>query len=213
VAYERWPVVANGGQLLLDDLPPGKYEVTRKKPKSYNGGFLCDRRTVTVESGKTTTSQIVRRRGAVVEGQIVGLKEGMFAQREMIGPQGEMSACGRAPSAIVSVHPAQATGDLHSDWAGNRITYDALVCGADGKFRTERLLPGQYAIIAEAYRPEKYSGTVSTDWPTPDFVGRAVVTVPDGGPPPPVKIELRPRTQDREGIGGHAASGGRRGGH
>ena len=190
VWYVREPSVANGGQTLLDNLPPGKYELTRKMPKSQDGRFLCDRRTVTIESGKTTTSEFVRHRGTVVEGRIVGLKKGMFEHERTLGPKGEMAGS-REPSAIVTVRSAGATGDLPGDW--DLTFYDALVCGADGKFKTERLLPGKYAILAEAYLPEKYGGAFDTGVRLSDFVGRVVVTAPDGGPPPQATIELRPR--------------------
>ena len=64
--------VANKGQVSLNNVPPGKYRLLRVKTQ-----FL-DVHMVAVESGKTTTSEFVRDRGTVVEGRIVGLKEGMF---------------------------------------------------------------------------------------------------------------------------------------
>ncbi len=181
--YLREPLVANKGQVSLDNLPPGKYTLVRRK------AYFCDRRDVVIEPGKTTTSEFVRDRGTVVEGQIVGLKEGMFAHPQMIGPNGEMPA---SSGAIISVRPVSVMSDFAGpDW--KLPVFDAFTCGPDGKFKTERLSPGQYALIAEAYLPEPYSLYYSTGRRRPSFVGRTVVTVPESGEPPKVTIKLQER--------------------
>ena len=168
------PVVANKGQVVIDNLPPGKYILDRNKT------FHCDRRDVVIESGKTTESSFIRDRGAAVVGRIVGLKEGMVTMDE------------RVPGANVCVRPVSVTGDtLTADW--KLPTFDAFACGPDGKFKTEQLLPGQYAIIAEAWRPATREEMAHTGHRLPAFVGRTVVTVPESGRPPEVTIEMKPR--------------------
>jgi hypothetical protein len=125
----------------------------------------------------------------------------MFANWETMGPKGEMPEGSDTPRAIVTVRPV--TLDTHDrgdhakeDWIiydAQWIIYDALVCNADGKFKTERLLPGQYAVVAGAYLPEKYSDSFRGGWRLPGIVGRTVVTVREDGPPPQVTIELETR--------------------
>ena len=62
----REPAVANKGEVTLDNLPPGKYDLTRRKSKGDYAMSGLDRRTIEIEPGKTTRSDFVhdaRRRG------------------------------------------------------------------------------------------------------------------------------------------------------
>ena len=61
------------------------------------------------------------------------------------------------PGATVCVCPESVMGDLviAAFFDRNLSLFDVRKCGLDGRFKTERLLPGKYAIIAEAYVPEK----------------------------------------------------------
>lgn len=47
-------------------------------------------------------------------------------------------------------------------------------------------------LVAEAYKPEDRSSTMHTGWRLPDCLGTAKVTVREGGPPPQVRIEMKP---------------------
>jgi protocatechuate 3,4-dioxygenase beta subunit/Zn-dependent protease with chaperone function len=182
----REPLVANKGQVVFDNLPPGKYVLARQKP------VYCDLHTVVVEGGKTVTDGFVHDRGAPVEGRVVGLKPGMFAE-----------AGGSRVGATISVRPEDASDDLVSAAFSTILAkpgryprvFDSLTCGADGRFKTEQLLPGKYAIIAECsvppdpeYKPDGPMGHIMF----PAFLGRTVVTVPETGQAPPVTIELKP---------------------
>ena len=60
----------------------------------------------------------------------------------------------------------------------------------DGKFTTERLLPGEYKLIAEAYLPEKPQERLDTGIRLPRFIGAVKVTVPKEGKAEPVVIKL-----------------------
>jgi hypothetical protein len=194
----RQPHVANHGQIVLDNLPPGKYELTRQKSGTW-GGFLCDRRSVTIESGKTVTSDFVRRRGTPIQGRIAGVKEGMFA---------EMFPHNSKPGALVIVRPAEATGDPRALDEWKLTLFDVLSCGLDGKFQTERLPPGKYAVVAESYLAETPEESISTGVRLPAFVGRVEVTVPEDGPPPQVTVELRPRAKPDGGESETEPAGG-----
>ena len=72
------PLVANKGQVVLDNLPPGKCYLDREKNIAWTTLF-CDRRLLTIESGKTLESNFIRDRGTAVVGQVVGLKKEMRA--------------------------------------------------------------------------------------------------------------------------------------
>jgi tetratricopeptide (TPR) repeat protein/protocatechuate 3,4-dioxygenase beta subunit len=179
----REPTVANRGQVVLDNLPPGYYDLSRQKldpSDAARGGFRCDLRTVIIESGKTATSDFVSERGTPVQGRIAGLKEGMFADN-------------MKPGALVTVGPPEATAEMWAACKGHIGIRDGLRCGLDGKFQTERLSPGKYAVIAEAYVAETPEERGATRERKPAFIGRAEVTVPEDGPPPQVTVELRPR--------------------
>jgi beta-lactamase regulating signal transducer with metallopeptidase domain/Leucine-rich repeat (LRR) protein len=176
--------VPNKGDITIEHLPPGKYTLARIMPAEANhsvGRFFDDRREITVQSGKTAKVVYIRDRGTPVEGQITGLKEGMLA--------------GIYPGAIVAVRPTKVTGPLESGASMEEPIFDIVVCGPDGKFKTPRLLPGEYAVIAEAFEAEKPENRAMSGIRAPTFVGRTTVTVPEAGPPPTVTIEIRRRDE------------------
>jgi len=173
-------LVANKDQVTFDSLPPGEYSISRQKSL-----FYYDHHTVAVESGKTTTSEVfVRARGASVEGRLVGLKKGAITSQR---------------GAVVRVYPVDVLDELDNN--GDPPVSDALVCDPDGKFKTERLLPGQYAIIAEAYLPTTLEQGFGTVFVQPTLFGRAVVTVPERGEPQPVTIELQEEKGKGQAVG------------
>jgi protocatechuate 3,4-dioxygenase beta subunit len=185
----REPMVANRGQIVLDNLPPGYYDLSRQKPDASagaRGGFRCDLRTVIIESGKTATSDFVRQHGTRVHGRIVGLKEGMFADN-------------MKPGALVTVGPAWASAYSWHLCKWQIGILDGLRCGPDGKFQTEPLEPGKYSVIAEAYLAPKPEDRTDQSRRLPAFVGRAEVTVPEEGAAPQVTVELRLRAKSDGG--------------
>ena len=175
------PLVANKGQVVLDNLPPGECYLDREKNIAW-GTYFCDRRLLTIESGKTLESNFIRDRGTAVVGQVVGLKQEMRA-----------SVSGAADSAgvLVSVRSPEAKGGIFSDL--ELPLFDILKCGLDGRFKTEQLLPGKYAIVVEAWLPEKPEEMQGSGIRRSSFIGWTVVTVPESGPPLQVTVELKPR--------------------
>ncbi len=153
------------------------YDVTRTKQLRVGDsgrGTPCDRATVKLEPGKSARFECVRRTGQPVAGEVIGLKG-----TDMEG-------------AYLCVRPAYATGDPRDRGAWSLTVFDAMTCGVDGRFKTERLAPGSYTITAEAYQPEPRNGPFTTGERLPSLVGSAKVTVPAGGEVKPVQIELKP---------------------
>jgi hypothetical protein len=190
------PLVPNKGQVVLDKLPPGKCYLDREK-NIARGTYFCDRRILTIESGKTLESNFIRARGTAVVGQVVGLKKEMRA-----------SVSGAADSAgvLVSVRSPEAKEGILSDV--EFPLFDVLKCGLDGRFRTEQLLPGKYAIIVEAWLPEKPQGKLDRlGIRLSSFIGRAVVTVPESGQPLQVTVELKPRENTPPATSGKGGKG------
>ncbi len=172
------PTVANKGTTTLSNVTPGVYDLFRMKELrvgQQGGGALCDRRTITLDAGKTSEVEFVRKTGHPITGEVVGLKEA------------------GVPGALIYVKPAAATGDPLKTDEWKLTTFDALTCGEDGQFKTARIPPGTYTVIVYAYNPEPRTNIFYTGVRLPDFIGTAKVTVPENAPPPPVRIELKPR--------------------
>ncbi|HUS48018.1 MAG TPA: carboxypeptidase-like regulatory domain-containing protein [Phycisphaerae bacterium] len=168
----------NGRDVTVVDLTPGEYDVCRQveglRVGDMGHGSLCDRGTLKVEPGKTAKLEFIRAKGSRVSGQAIGLKEANIA------------------GAFITVRPEKATGDPRSRDEWKLPVYDALTCGADGRFKTSRLVPGSYLVVAEAYKPESRDEMRRTGRRLPSMIGTAKVTVPESGEPKPVRIELKP---------------------
>ena len=172
------PDVRNEAQTLLRNLTPGVYDLARMKHLRVGDmgkGVFCDRRTVTLRAGRTTRVEFVRKTGAAIAGEVLELKRA------------------GAAGAFIYVKDAKATGNPRKLDEWKLTTYDAVTCGADGRFRTARIPPGTYTVIANVYRPEPPGGVFRTGWRLPDLVGVAKVTVPKSGAPPRVRILPKPR--------------------
>ena len=172
------PMVRNGGEIVLANLAPGKYGLSRIKIVTVGDRgqhTMLDRREFTIKSGETRTEAIVREEGAVVTGKVEGIDLGKVA------------------GAFVTVCPAVATADLDNTMKRLTMTkFDGMAAKADGTFSTERLAPGEYTIVVEAYaKPDPNNQRFSRrDLPT--LLGMAKVTVPKKGSPTPVTVTLKP---------------------
>jgi hypothetical protein len=174
---EREPKVANKGSRILANLAPGKYSLSRTKTLKGRGTFLCEVRTIEVESDKTTDVRFARDRGQSIEGRVViPDKKAKF---------------------YVVFWPANASEEPFSrDNLGLPI-FTAAACREDGTFRTERIAPGEYKIIAEGYLPEDFTKGFYTGVRLPDFVGASKITVPEVGTRGAVVIQMKRRQNDQ----------------
>jgi len=167
VEFLREFQVRNKDQIIVEDLAPGSYELTRRRD-----GYFCDRRTVSLKAGERIESHFIRDCGHPVEVQLTGFDPAKATPR-------------------VRVLSGTATGapNAHDELM---TVFDGFACGGEGKHSTERLLPGTYTIAAEA-RLALTSDRLRVWGRIPqDFIGVAKVTVMADKAPEPVRIEMKP---------------------
>ncbi|HEX5397794.1 MAG TPA: hypothetical protein VFY06_01960, partial [Verrucomicrobiae bacterium] len=172
------PVAENGGGVTLTNLSPGPYQLARRKMlhvgKGTRFGFLNETNLV-LKSGETKVVKLACPVGQTIRGQVTGITEA--------------SAFGTYVYAYLD-HGANTSADW---WKRQQPvdTVDMIACGADGLFHTARLPPGDYSLVAMAFKePSLFSHNRD-----PDFVGVAKVTITADAPTPPIQITLNPSTE------------------
>jgi len=171
------PVAANQGEVILENVAPGPYDLVRSKPLRLGDagvGGMLDRRSPILEAGKTTRIDFVRKTGQPIAGEVLGLP------------------ATKAPGAFVRVRlPASVAAERGvKQWM--LPTLDTLTCGRDGRFTTARIPPGEYVVTAQAFEPESPEARFRLGVRGPSFTGRAEVTVRGDVRPPRVLILLKP---------------------
>ena len=159
--------VKNGGKCVLENLMPGTYDVERKKTvrvAAVARSLELEPSRVVIADGKTSELALVRNSGSEVQGEVVGLAEL------------------KMPGAFISVVRPRSLGLI---LANNQVheAIEVLTCDATGRFKTPRLPPGSYVIVAEGYKvpkPEERFDRLRSS------VSRAIgeVKVPEHGPAP-----------------------------
>ena len=61
----------------------------------------------------------------------------------------------------------------------------------DGKFKTPKLLPGDYVVNVDVYLPEPPSQVYRSGLQMPDYSGKKTVTVPASGEVPEIVVEMK----------------------
>ena len=164
------PKVNNGGEIVIDHLAPGTYDLARFVEAGHHGLF-ADRTTVIVESGKTAEAGFVRKEGTAVSGKITGIDENE-----------------KIESAMAVVHaPVLPAGER----AMFAPMFDAVEV-KDGAFKTSKLSPGKYTVQVDVYKPEPPSQVYRSGLRMPDFQGQATVSVPASGEAVQIGIEMKP---------------------
>jgi hypothetical protein len=177
------PKVKNGGEVILDHLAPGIYDFARAV-QAGNHGLFPDRTTVVIESGKTTEAGFVRKEGTQVSGKITGVDENV-----------------KIESATVYVLPPDKAG-------GERAIFGPIIDAVglvDGKFKTPKLLPGDYVVSVDVYLPEPPSQVYRSGLQMPDYSGKKTVTVPASGAGPEIVVEMK-STKAEQAPGDKAAA-------
>jgi len=175
---ELKPSVPNPGQILLTNLTPGEYDFNRTKmlrvPGVFARGAWCDRQTLFLKPGETQRVDLVRSAGYPLHGEVTGLDQTT------------------ARGGHVYVRSPGATGDARARSEWSLPCFDALTFGADGRFETARLEPGNYTVVVEVFEPEPPSSVFRSGIRLPNYTGIAKVTITADTPPPLVKIPIHP---------------------
>jgi uncharacterized protein (TIGR03067 family) len=180
ISNDRHDPIQQHVETVLDNLPPGDYTIDRTKNlglKYKRDEAWLDRRTIKIESGKTTVTDFVRPKGAPITGQVVGLDQGEVA---------------KAKPTRVYVRVLPPKGDRWGHPIFDSVGMEPGDKPMDGKFTTERIPPGRYKVRAEVFIPETEQQGRSTGIVPPGFEGEVLVTVPEEGLPEPVNIQLAP---------------------
>jgi len=164
------PKVNNGGEILIDHLAPGIYDLARMVEAGHHGLF-ADRTTVVIESGKTTEGGFVRKEGAAVSGKITGIDENE-----------------KIESALAMVHSAVLPPGERAMFA---TPFDAVDV-KNGVFKTSKLSPGNYSVDVDMYKPQTPSQMRLSGIQMPDFHGGVTVTIPATGEEQQVVVEMKP---------------------
>ena len=174
--------VSNGGQVVLTNLTPGSYYLSRNKTVGTQGATV-ETQTNVVEPGQTRYANLVHTNGQRLRGQIIGLDQA------------------KASGGYLYVKSAEATGIPWPQRSRNEQneykypTFEITQFGADGNFQTAMLKPGDYTVIADVYPPQDRSanGQGGPAGPyrnnAPDYIGVVKVTV-SSDPMPPMSIQL-----------------------
>ena len=175
----RWVHVKAGEDgLVVDNLPPGVYDISRiKHARAGNTGkdMMLDRQLkLTLASDKTIAYNFVRKTGTPISGDVVGLpKEGVNG-------------------VFVYVRDQRVSGDPRKLDEWKLRTFDGLALEGNGPFKTERIPPGKYKVVVEAYKQETREEMSHTGIRLPKWIGTAGVNVPESGEPPKVRLMMRP---------------------
>lgn len=161
--------VKNGEQLVLKNLPPATYDVSRYrmlKTGQMGMGRMLDRTHLTIVSGKEARVEFTRPNGVPIKGRVIGIPDDV-------------------PVALVFVKRVK------DDGKSERFDLtDGLTAGKTGEFTTEPLLPGKYIFEGEGYPPLTREEQAFTGIRTARYKAKVEVTVPASGKVEPVELKL-----------------------
>lgn len=174
-------MVRNGSRLLIRDLPPGRYYAARVRSVPFGGFsriYKLDAREIDVAANETAEFQVERENARRIRGRILEFQEKTAGYPRPVGIAGEQNAT----YACVIVCNANQTDESRAK------RFDVASCTEDGSFITEPLVPGDYRLRAEIYKPltkeqMRMSGAISPSW-----IGETIATVPAEGEPRQVEI-------------------------
>lgn len=177
VRIERDLTMPNPGKLALAGLPPGRYQLSRNVRNNLGEigtGAMLEREFFELKAGETKTIRFVRPKGARIRGKIVAPPE-----TKLMGTVVSIRSLEDRPSPF----------DSHA-WP---YTYASQTVAKDGTFQTERIAPGKYRLVAEAYLPLTPEQRVRTGLIRPPLLAELTIDVPEDGELKLADLELKPR--------------------
>ena len=164
--------LANPGETVFKNLPPGHYSVQRDQVTKTAANSIvdtpADRRLFEIESAKQAFAEFERKIGKPLSGQVRGL---------------ENTELRHARLTISHLGPEEVLG---KDGKRNRmmVAFDVIPITADGRFTTDPIPPGKYIVELFAV----LASTPQLSSQTSDFSGKSSFTVPEEGEMPLVEI-------------------------
>ena len=157
--------VKNGSEIIFDALPPGPYQFARTvsiRMADVGMGAMLDRTFMRLHAGDKKTLSLVRKKGTNIVGKLIG-PEGV----ELMG-------------AVIKVESLKPEKDPFGqrEWT---TEFTAVLAAEDGMFKTERIAPGRYRLVAEAYLPLEPNNRLSSGIPRPRYRAAIEVEIPEGG--------------------------------
>ena len=162
---ERDVKIANPGKLSLAALPPGRYQLCRTVMNHLGEigiGAMLERQFFELKAGETKAINFVREKGVRVRGKVT-----WPADTKLMG-------------IVISVRSEKAEKspfDEH-EWT---TAYASQTAAADGTFLTERIAPGKYLLVAEAYTPLTPEQRFRTGLIRPSHRAQVTIDVPADG--------------------------------
>jgi hypothetical protein len=168
--------IANPGRLSLAALPPGKYQLGRtvmNRLGEIGIGAMLDRHFFELKAGDSKSIRFVREHGARLCGKATWPAETKLA------------------GIVVSVRSVLAQKSPFDEHEWTTI-YASHTAAADGSFRTERILPGNYLLVAEAYTPLTPELYLRTGAIRPSHRAQITIDVPVDGELTVADLSLKP---------------------
>ncbi len=162
---ERNVKMVNPGKLSLAALPPGRYQLCRSVSNhlgEIGTGAMLERQFFELKAGETKFIHFVREKGARVRG-----KATWPADTKLMG-------------IVISVRSEKAEKSPFNahEWT---TTYASQTAAADGTFLTERIAPGKYLLVADAYTPLTPEQRFRTGVIGPSHRAQITIDVPADG--------------------------------
>ena len=168
--------MSNPGKLSLAALPPGRYQLCRNVMNNLGEigmGAMLERQFFELKAGEAKSISFVREKGARIRGKVT-----WPADTKLMG----------TIVAVRALLDQKSPFDNH-EWP---IVYASHTAGADGSFQTERILPGKYLLVAEAYTPLTPEQRFRTGLIAPSFRAQVTIDVPAEGELTVGDVALKP---------------------
>lgn len=157
--------IKNGSNISFNALPPGPYQFSRNasfRIADFGFGAMLDRSFIQLKPGEKKVLRLVRENGTALGGKT-------------IQPDGAEIA-----GTIVTVKALTSYKDPFSqhEWT---TEFAATLAGDDGSYKTERVPPGRYRVIAEGYEPIKPENKFRSGIIGPSHRAEVIVEIPEKG--------------------------------
>ncbi len=176
------------GELVLEGMTPGKYQICRTRSMRYGemgNSAMLNREFLEVRPGEEYQYKVVRPNGARVTGVVswpevanpIGIIVSVTAKEPTLQPGTERE--------YLEVHDARLAGRFDDNPHGG-----AALTNGKAPFLTERIPPGTYRVRAEGYAALTEQQRFRSGLIPPRWTAEQIITVPEDGDVPLVRLEF-----------------------